>query len=340
MDSILIRGARTHNLKAIDLKIPKNQLVVITGLSGSGKSSLAFDTLYAEGQRRYVESLSSYARQFLERLEKPDVDHIEGLSPAIAIEQKATNHNPRSTVGTVTEIHDYLRLLWARAGTPFCPEHQVPLSMQSISQMVDSVFEWDAESKVMILAPLIKGRKGEKSALFENLRKNGFLRVRINGEIYDLDELPKLKKTQAHDIDLVVDRLKLREDAKSRLAESFELALKYADDRAIAVNLDSGAEMLFSARFACPHCNVALPEMSPRLFSFNNPAGACPRCAGLGAIEFFDPAKIVDGQKTLEGGAIHGWGKDSPYYFQMLESLSAHFGFSLTTPFLDLPLAV
>ena len=336
----MIRGARTHNLKAVDLKIPKNQLVVITGLSGSGKSSLAFDTLYAEGQRRYVESLSSYARQFLERLEKPDVEHIDGLSPAIAIEQKATNHNPRSTVGTVTEIHDYLRLLWARAGTPYCPTHNVPLAMQSISQMVDAVFKWGDSTKIMILAPMVKGRKGEKTALFEHLRRAGFVRVRINGEVYDLESLPTLKKTHAHDIDLVVDRLKIRADAKSRLAESFEIALKYADERAVALNMDTGESLLFSARFACPHCNVALPELSPRLFSFNNPAGACPRCAGLGAIEFFDPAKIVDFDKTLEDGAIHGWGKDSPYYFQMLEALSRHYDFSLSTPFFELPLAI
>lgn len=336
----MIRGARTHNLQAVDLTIPKNQLVVITGLSGSGKSSLAFDTLYAEGQRRYVESLSSYARQFLARLEKPDVEHIDGLSPAIAIEQKATNHNPRSTVGTVTEIHDYLRLLFARAGTPFCPEHQVPLTMQSISQMVDSVCTWGEGAKVMILAPMVKGRKGEKTALFENLRRAGFVRVRINGEVFDLESLPNLKKNHAHDIDLVVDRLKIRADAKSRLAESFEIALKYADERAVALNLDTGKTLLFSARFACPFCNVALPELSPRLFSFNNPAGACPRCAGLGAIEFFDPTKIVDTQKTLENGAIHGWGKDSPYYFQMLESLAAHYDFPLNVPFFSLPLAI
>lgn len=340
MDSIVIRGARTHNLQAVDLTIPKNQLVVITGLSGSGKSSLAFDTLYAEGQRRYVESLSSYARQFLARLEKPDVEHIDGLSPAIAIEQKATNHNPRSTVGTVTEIHDYLRLLFARAGTPFCPEHQVPLTMQSISQMVDSVCTWGEGAKVMILAPMVKARKGEKTALFENLRRAGFVRVRINGEVFDLESLPNLKKNHAHDIDLVVDRLKIRADAKSRLAESFEIALKYADERAVALNLDTGKTLLFSARFACPFCNVALPELSPRLFSFNNPAGACPRCAGLGAIEFFDPTKIVDTQKTLENGAIHGWGKDSPYYFQMLESLAAHYDFPLNVPFFSLPLAI
>ncbi len=333
MDFISIRGARTHNLQNIDLEIPKNKLVIITGLSGSGKSSLAFDTLYAEGQRRYVESLSSYARQFLARLEKPDVEHIDGLSPAIAIEQKATNHNPRSTVGTVTEIHDYLRLLFARAGTPFCPEHQVPLTMQSISQMVDSVFQFPESTKMMILAPLLKGKKGAHQALFENLRCAGFVRVRIDGTLYELDNLPVLAKTTKHDVDLVIDRLKIKLDSKTRLAESFEMALKYGNDRAIAVNLETHEELLFCGHFACPFCNVALPELSPRLFSFNNPFGACSTCSGLGVLEFFDSEKILHKNKTLREGAIEGWGKDSPYYFQLLESLANFYHFSLDVPF-------
>lgn len=341
MDGILVCGARTHNLQNIDLTLPKNQLVVITGLSGSGKSSLAFDTLYAEGQRRYVESLPGYARQFLARLEKPDVDKIEGLSPAIAIEQKATNHNPRSTVGTVTEIHDYLRLLWARAGTPFCPEHQVPLAMQSIAQMVDTVLGLPENTKVMILSPMVKARKGEYSALFENLRRLGFVRARIDGAIYELDQLPKLKKNHTHTVDLVVDRLKVKMDSKSRLAESFETALKHSDERAVVVNLETEEELLFCARFACPFCNFALPELSPRLFSFNSPTGACETCSGLGVMEFVDEKKVVlHPEKSLSQGAIKGWGKETPFYFQMMESLARHYHFSVETPFCELPEAI
>ncbi|HQV15619.1 MAG TPA: excinuclease ABC subunit UvrA, partial [Denitromonas sp.] len=294
MDNIRIRGARTHNLKNIDLDLPRNRLTVITGLSGSGKSSLAFDTLYAEGQRRYVESLSAYARQFLQLMEKPDVDLIEGLSPAISIEQKATSHNPRSTVGTVTEIHDYLRLLFARAGTPYCPDHpDHPLEAQSVSQMVDHVLALPEDTKLMILAPVVASRKGEQLDLLSELRAQGFVRVRIDGEVVDLDAAPKLDKNKRHSIDVVVDRLKVRTDARQRLAESFETALTHAEGRAIALEMDSGAEHLFSSRFACPVCSFALAELEPRLFSFNNPAGACPKCDGLGAMEFFDAQRVV-----------------------------------------------
>ena len=282
MEFIRIRGARTHNLKNINLDLPRNQLIVITGLSGSGKSSLAFDTLYAEGQRRYVESLSAYARQFLQLMEKPDVDLIEGLSPAISIEQKATSHNPRSTVGTVTEIHDYLRLLFARAGTPYCPEHNQPLEAQTVSQMVDAVLALPAETKLMILAPVVANRKGEQLDLFAELRAQGFARVRVDGTVYEIDAVPKLAKTQKHTVDVVVDRLKVRDDMRQRLAESFETALRHAEGRAIALEMDSGTEHLFSAKFACPVCSYALQELEPRLFSFNNPMGACPKCDGLG----------------------------------------------------------
>lgn len=293
MELIRIRGARTHNLKNIDLDLPRNQLIVITGLSGSGKSSLAFDTLYAEGQRRYVESLSAYARQFLQLMEKPDVDLIEGLSPAIAIEQKATSHNPRSTVGTVTEIHDYLRLLFARVGEPHCPEHGIGLAAQSVSQMVDQVLQLPTDTRLMILAPVVTGRKGEQAELFDELRAQGFVRVRLDGEVYDIDALPKLQKTKKHTIEVVVDRLKISPEVKQRLAESFETALRHAEGRALAVEMDSGKEYLFSARFSCPVCSYALSELEPRLFSFNNPAGACPKCDGLGQITFFDPARVV-----------------------------------------------
>ncbi|MDP3126220.1 MAG: excinuclease ABC subunit UvrA, partial [Thiobacillus sp.] len=281
MEYIRIRGARTHNLKNINLDLPRNKLVVITGLSGSGKSSLAFDTLYAEGQRRYVESLSAYARQFLQLMEKPDVDLIEGLSPAISIEQKATSHNPRSTVGTVTEIHDYLRLLYARVGDPRCPEHGITLAAQTISQMVDAVLALPEDTKLMILAPLLVGRKGENVELFNELRAQGFVRVRVDGIVYEIDAVPKLDKNKKHTIEVVVDRLKVRADAKQRLAESFETALRHADGRALAVEMDGGKEHLFSAKFACPVCSYALPELEPRLFSFNNPMGACPTCDGL-----------------------------------------------------------
>jgi excinuclease ABC subunit A len=274
---IRIRGARTHNLKNINIDLPRLKLIVVTGLSGSGKSSLAFDTLYAEGQRRYVESLSAYARQFLQLMEKPDVDLIEGLSPAISIEQKATSHNPRSTVGTVTEIHDYLRLLFARVGTPFCPEHEKPLESQTVSQMVDHALALPEETKLMILSPLVIGRKGENLDLFDELRAQGFVRLRIDGEVYDIDQVPKLDKNKKHTIEAVVDRLKVRPDMKQRLAESFETALRHADGRAIAVEMDSGTEHWFSAKFACPVCSYSLPELEPRLFSFNNPMGACPQ---------------------------------------------------------------
>ena len=335
---IRVRGARTHNLKNISLDLPRNRLIVITGLSGSGKSSLAFDTLYAEGQRRYVESLSAYARQFLQQMEKPDVDLIEGLSPAISIEQKAASHNPRSTVGTVTEIHDYLRLLYARTGDPHCPEHNILLSAQSVSQMVDHALQLPEDARLMILAPLIVGRKGEQADLFEELRAQGFVRLRIDGEVHEIDALPRLKKNVKHTVEVVVDRLKVRQDAKQRLAESFETALRHADGRALAVEMDSGKEHLFSAKFACPVCSYSLPELEPRLFSFNNPMGACPRCDGLGAISFFDPRRVVAfPDLSLASGAIKGWDRRNQFYFQMLQCLAQHYDFDLDTPFEALP---
>ena len=338
MDSIRIRGARTHNLKNVSLDLPRNKMIVITGLSGSGKSSLAFDTLYAEGQRRYVESLSAYARQFLARMEKPDVDLIEGLSPAISIEQKSTSHNPRSTVGTVTEIHDYLRLLYARAGDPECPEHGIKLEAQTVSQMVDSVLALPEDTKLMILAPVVTNRKGEQVDLFDDLRAQGFVRARVDGAIYELDNPPKLAKTTKHNVDVVVDRLKVRQDIKQRLAESFETALRLSEGRALAVEMDSGREQLFSAKFACPLCSYALQELEPRLFSFNNPMGACPKCDGLGAISFFDPKRVVAfPHLSLAGGAIKGWDRRNQFYFQMLQSLSAHYGFDLDRAFDKLP---
>ncbi len=338
MEEIKIRGARMHNLKNINLDLPRNKLTVITGLSGSGKSSLAFDTLYAEGQRRYVESLSAYARQFLQLMEKPDVDLIEGLSPAISIEQKATSHNPRSTVGTVTEIHDYLRLLYARAGTPHCPEHGNPLEAMSVSQMVDAVLALPEDTKLMILAPVIANRKGEQLELFSELRAQGFVRLRVDGKVYDIDALPKLAKTTKHFVDIVVDRVKLREDMRGRLAESFETALRHAEGRALAVEMDTGKEHLFSARFACPHCGYALQELEPRLFSFNNPMGACQECDGLGNIQFFDPARVVAyPHLSLAAGAIRGWDKRNQFYFQMLESLASHYKFDTAMPFEELP---
>lgn len=334
MDLIKIRGARTHNLKNISLDIPRDKLVVITGLSGSGKSSLAFDTLYAEGQRRYVESLSAYARQFLQRMEKPDVDLIEGLSPAISIEQKATSHNPRSTVGTVTEIHDYLRLLYARVGDPYCPEHHILLSAQSISQMVDTVMALPEDTKLMILSPTVVGRKGEQVDLFDELRAQGFVRLRIDGKVHEIDALPKLDKNKKHTVDIVVDRLKVRADAKQRLAESFETALRHSDGKALAVEMDSGKEHLFSAKFSCPVCSYSLPELEPRLFSFNNPMGACPKCDGLGQISFFDPKRIAAfPHLSLASGAVKGWDKRNQFFFQMLQSLAMHYGFDLETPF-------
>ncbi len=338
MEQICIRGARTHNLKNIQLDLPRDKLIVITGLSGSGKSSLAFDTLYAEGQRRYVESLSAYARQFLQLMEKPDVDLIEGLSPAIAIEQKATSHNPRSTVGTVTEIHDYLRLLFARAGDPFCPEHNQTLQAQSVGQMVDHVLELPEASKVMILSPLIVDRKGEHLELFDSLRAQGFTRVRVDGVVSEIDAVVKLKKTHKHTIEVVVDRLKVNAEAKQRLAESFETALRLAEGRALAVEMDSGEEHLFSAKFACPVCSYSLQELEPRLFSFNNPMGACPKCDGLGSIRFFDPKRIVSfPQLSLSSGAIKSWDKRNQYYHQLLICLSEFYQFDLETAFQDLP---
>ena len=342
---IAIRGARTHNLKNIDLDIPRNQLVVITGLSGSGKSSLAFDTLYAEGQRRYVESLSTYARQFLQLMDKPDVDLIEGLSPAISIEQKATSHNPRSTVGTVTEIHDYLRLLFARAGTPYCPDHHVPLMAQTVSQMVDAVMALPDDTKLMILAPVARERKGEFTDLFAELQLQGFVRFRVGGQLVEFDELPKLKKTEKHDIDVVVDRIKVRPETdpqaraelRQRLAESFEAAMRLAEGRAIALEMDSQTEHRFNAKFACPICHYAIAELEPKLFSFNSPAGACPACDGLGHKEFFDPSRVVAFPSlSLASGAIKGWDRRNGYYFSMLESLARHYKFNVDMPFEEL----
>ncbi|ALF89170.1 MULTISPECIES: excinuclease ABC subunit UvrA [Ralstonia solanacearum species complex] len=351
MEAIKIRGARTHNLKNINLDLPRNQLVVITGLSGSGKSSLAFDTLYAEGQRRYVESLSAYARQFLQLMEKPDVDLIEGLSPAISIEQKATSHNPRSTVGTVTEIHDYLRLLYARAGTPYCPEHGQPLEAQSVSQMVDAALALPADTKLMILAPVVVNRKGEHVDLFEAMQAQGFVRFRVRSgggtaheaqaKVYEVDTLPKLKKNDKHTIDVVVDRVKVNPELKQRLAESFETALRLADGRAVALEMDTGKEHVFSSKFACPICAYSLPELEPRLFSFNNPMGACPHCDGLGQITFFDPKRVVAFPNlSLASGAIKGWDRRNQFYFQMLQSLAAFYDFDTDTPFEELPKAV
>ena len=337
MDYIRIRGARTHNLKNVSLDLPRNKMIVITGLSGSGKSSLAFDTLYAEGQRRYVESLSAYARQFLARMDKPDVDLIEGLSPAISIEQKSTSHNPRSTVGTVTEIHDYLRLLYARAGDPECPEHHIKLEAQTVSQMVDSVLSLPEETKLMILAPVVRERKGEQLDLFDELKAQGFVRVRVDGEIYELDAPPTLTKTTKHSIDVVVDRLKVRPDMKQRIAESFETALRLAEGKAVAMEMDNGKEHLFSAKFSCPSCDYSLAELEPRLFSFNNPMGACPKCDGLGQMSFFDPKRVVAfPHLSLAAGAIKGWDKRNQFYFQLLSSLAAHYGFDLETAFEEL----
>ena len=336
MDKIQVRGARTHNLKNIDLDIPRDKLVVITGLSGSGKSSLAFDTLYAEGQRRYVESLSTYARQFLSMMEKPDIDNIEGLSPAISIEQKSTSHNPRSTVGTITEIYDYLRLLFARIGEPRCPDHDVPLAAQTVSQMVDSVLALPADSKRMLLAPVIRDRKGEHLHVFESLRSQGFVRARIDGIVVDLDDAPKLAKNIKHTIEVVVDRFKVRADIQLRLAESFETALNLSEGIAVIAPMDgeNGDELLFSSRYACPHCGYSLNELEPRMFSFNNPAGACSSCDGLGVKQFFDTERIVQQPElSLAEGAIRGWDKRSVYYFHMLTSLAKHYGFDIDTPF-------
>ena len=335
---IRIRGARTHNLKNIDLDLPRNQLVVITGLSGSGKSSLAFDTLYAEGQRRYVESLSAYARQFLQLMDKPDVDVIEGLSPAISIEQKATSHNPRSTVGTVTEIHDYLRLLYARAGTPFCPEHGEPLQAQSVSQMVDAVLALPEETKLMILAPVVRDRKGEHSELFAQMQAQGYVRFRINGQVVEAADLQPLVKNEKHDIDVVIDRLKVRPDMTQRLAESFEAALRLADGRALAMEMDSGLTHLFSAKFACPICSYSLSELEPRLFSFNSPQGACPTCDGLGDVIAFDPQRVVAFPSlSIGSGAVKGWDRRNPYTYSLIESIGRHYDVDIEQPFEELP---
>ena len=340
--TLRVRGARTHNLKNIDLDIPKDALVVITGLSGSGKSSLAFDTLYAEGQRRYVESLSAYARQFLQLMDKPDVDVIEGLSPAISIEQKATSHNPRSTVGTITEIHDYLRLLYARAGTPYCPDHDLPLAAQSVSQMVDAVLALPEDTKLMVLAPVVRDRKGEFGDLFQDMLARGYVRFRVGQgparDIVEADALPKLKKTEKHDIDVVIDRLRTRPDFKQRLAESFEAALRIADGRAIALEVDSGREHLFSSRFGCPVCSYSLPELEPRLFSFNSPVGACPSCDGLGQVTAIDPERVVAFPSlSLAAGAVKGWDRRNGYTFSLLEAVARHYGFDIEQPFEALP---
>jgi excinuclease ABC subunit A len=338
MDEIRIRGARTHNLKSIDLDLPRQRLIVITGLSGSGKSSLAFDTLYAEGQRRYVESLSAYARQFLQLMEKPDVDLIEGLSPAIAIEQKASSHNPRSTVGTVTEIHDYLRLLFARVGTPYCPDHKVPLQSQSVSQMVDATITLPEDTKILVLAPVVRERKGEFVEFFDDMQVQGFVRFRIDGAVVEADGVPPLAKNEKHSLDVVVDRLKVRADAKQRLAESFETALRLADGRALLLDLDNGQEIAFSSRFACPVCSYSLAELEPRLFSFNNPMGACEACDGIGTVEYFDEQRVVaHPELALASGAIKGWDARNQYYHQMLVTVAQHYGFDLNQPFDQLP---
>ena len=335
MDTIQVRGARTHNLKNIDLDIPRDKLVVITGLSGSGKSSLAFDTLYAEGQRRYVESLSTYARQFLSMMEKPDMDHIEGLSPAISIEQKSTSHNPRSTVGTITEIYDYLRLLFARVGDPRCPDHGLNLQAQTVSQMVDTVLALPEGSKLMLLAPVVRDRKGEHLHVFEELRAAGFVRARIDGIVTDLDDVPELEKNKKHRIEVVIDRFKVREDLSLRLAESFETALGLTDGLASISWMDGdGEDIAFSARFACPECGHSIDELEPRLFSFNNPAGACAGCDGLGVKQYFDAERIVlHPEASLAEGAIRGWDRRNVYYFHMLTSLAEHFGFDIDKPF-------
>ncbi|MGZ8233994.1 excinuclease ABC subunit UvrA [Methylobacter tundripaludum] len=337
MDTISIRGARTHNLKNIDLDLPRDQLIIITGLSGSGKSSLAFDTIYAEGQRRYVESLSTYARQFLSMMEKPDVDHIEGLSPAISIEQKSTSHNPRSTVGTITEIYDYLRLLYARAGTPRCPEHQVSLEAQTVSQMVDHVLSQAPDQRWMLLAPVVNDRKGEHIQLLDDLRAQGFIRARIDGTVYDLDEPPVLDLKKKHTIEVIVDRFKVRDDIALRLSESFETALRIADGIAIAACIDDATELLFSERYACPHCGYSLTELEPRIFSFNNPKGACGSCDGLGVRQHFDPELIIHNPDiSLAGGAIRGWDRRNAYYYQIICSLAKHYNFDPEAPFSEL----
>ncbi|KZX84171.1 excinuclease ABC subunit A [Oleiphilus sp. HI0009] len=341
MENITVRGARTHNLKNIDLEIPRDKLIVITGLSGSGKSSLAFDTLYAEGQRRYVESLSTYARQFLSMMDKPEVDHIEGLSPAISIEQKSTSHNPRSTVGTITEIYDYLRLLYARAGEPRCPTHNLPLDAQTVSQMVDKVCELPEGSKLMMLAPVVQNRKGEHLHTFQELQAQGFIRARINGLVVDIDDAPALDKNKKHTIEVVVDRFKVRDDIQQRIAESFETCLELTDGIAVIAPMDSDdqmEELIFSSRFACPVCGYSISELEPRMFSFNNPSGACQTCDGLGVKQFFDPSRVVrDGTLTIAEGAIKGWDRRTIYYFQLLSSVMQHYGVDIDTKFADIP---
>ncbi len=338
MDAIRIRGARTHNLKNVSLDLPRHKLVVVTGLSGSGKSSLAFDTLYAEGQRRYVESLSAYARQFLQLMDKPDVDLIEGLSPAISIEQKAAGHNPRSTVGTITEIHDYLRLLYARVGTPYCPEHGLPLQAQNVSQMVDTVLGWTADTRLAVLAPIARGRKGSFEDECASLQAQGYVRLRVDGQMLEIDSMPVLKKTEKHDIDVVIDRLRIKPESKQRLAESFETALLLADGRALAIDMDTNREQVFSSRYACPVCSHSLPELEPRLFSFNNPMGACPSCDGIGQVGFFDPKRVVAfPELSLAAGAIRGWDRRNAFTHSLLTSLAAFYEFDIETPFEELP---
>lgn len=338
MEAIRIRGARTHNLKNVSVDLPRHQLVVLTGLSGSGKSSLAFDTLYAEGQRRYVESLSAYARQFLQLMDKPDVDLIEGLSPAIAIEQKAAGHNPRSTVGTTTEIHDYLRLLYARVGTPYCPEHHLALQAHSVSQMVDQILQWEPETRIAVLAPMHRGLVGDLQLELRGLQAQGFVRVRVDGEISSIEDLPALDAQQAHDLDLVIDRLRIRPDSQQRLAESLETALSTSNGRCLVVNLDNGVEQPYSSHYACPVCDYSLPELEPRLFSFNNPAGACPDCSGLGQVDVFDPERVVAfPELSLAGGAIAGWDRRNAFTYTLLTSLAAHYHFDIEAPFESLP---
>src|SRR5882724_5084227 len=345
MDFIRIRGARTHNLKNIDLELPRNSLIVITGLSGSGKSSLAFDTIYAEGQRRYIESLSAYARQFLSVMEKPDVDHIEGLSPAISIEQKSTSHNPRSTVGTITEVYDYLRLLFARVGTPRCPDHGIPLEAQTVSQMVDGTLALNPEHRYMLLAPVIRERKGEHLQVFEQLRAQGYVRARVDGVLHELDAVPALALRQKHTIEAMIDRFRPSADLKQRLAESFETALRLGDGIVIIADLDKSdldaaavAQTLFSSRFSCPVCDYSLPELEPRLFSFNSPVGACGTCDGLGVTQVFDAVRVVmHPNLSLAAGAVRGWDRRNMYYFQLILSLARHYKFDIDTPWEQLP---
>jgi excinuclease ABC, A subunit len=338
MDDIRIRGARTHNLKNVSVDLPRHKLVVVTGLSGSGKSSLAFDTLYAEGQRRYVESLSAYARQFLQLMDKPDVDLIEGLSPAISIEQKAAGHNPRSTVGTITEVHDYLRLLYARVGTPYCPEHGLPLAAQSVSQMVDAVLAWPAQTRLAILAPIARARKGSFEDECASLQAQGYVRLRVDGEMVDIADMAPLRKNEKHDVDVVIDRLRVRPESKQRLAESFETALALGEGRVTALNMETGQEHVFSSRYACPVCSHSLPELEPRLFSFNNPVGACPACDGIGQVGFFDPKRVVAfPELSLASGAIRGWDRRNAFTHALLSSLAAHYGFDIEAPFESLP---